>query len=219
MIFSLFSQSQENYEQNLIKREIYSEAEINEINIHLIYENIQVKKIYGNEIVIEVYSNNDTLLPQINHEKEILKINGSVKKHTKGDFCSMVIYIPQENHCKSVSLLVKDNPVFINDLTIEDLTIQAENSMLEIKNIEVDFLLCETEKGDMKLSLNSTPKAISEIKSKEGNIELKLLENFEGNIIPFTDKGKLIDKRESYMKKEDVSQLFVESIYGNIIIE
>lgn len=223
LIFSLFAEEVDwdsfEEEKNFVESQVFDVEVINEIDIHLIYEKIQIEKIYGKEVLLEIYSNNNSLLPEVKFQKGKLSIMGNKKKHTKGDFCKIILYLPQENNCEQMSLAVKNYDLNLFDLKIGSLMIKVEEANINIRGLKVDFLDCKSKSGNIFLQLEEAILGKSEIFSNKGEILLEIYDDLQMELLLYSSKGDVKYKRDVFTKKEDVSQLIIENIYGNITID
>lgn len=200
-------------EPNLIHSESFSEIE--NLDLQHSFENITFENIYGEEILVEFYSNNKKKVPFILREGKTLKLKSSENIHLyPSDYCNIKFYIPykaifQEIKIKTVSGKIKaellnsssDINIFsisgqidIENIKSESISTYSDSGSIYISSLTCDFFDSKTNNGFIEISLETSLKAASSIKTDSGNIVIQMKEKSGFDFIVSSTSGIFRDE-------------------------
>lgn len=217
-VFSFnLSFTQEYYEKNLISRDVFSPEDITEINADLFQESFVLKTAKSESIYVEIFSNNSNKKPSVYYssETETLNITKTSLSYDKGDFCSIIVYVPETylsvtykistnygniaienvNSDNSIVLNNCEGSTKINNCNCDYLYFLNNGQASEIlfNNIKCSYFDISSIAGDISLSLTKGPEATSRITTKYGQINLTIPKTENFNLTVHSNNSKFIN--------------------------
>lgn len=234
--------------KNIIFRENYPIKNISSIKVNLKSENINAKAYNGDEFQIEVSSNNENLSPKISLNDDILTISSADFRPSKGDDCTISLYIPNsftpeiysfytnsgnlylENLKSQIIFQINGNPtkVIANNISSESFSLSSDNSYISITQLNCSYFSINSTFSIVELNLFAAPSAKSLCRIKEGSINLTIprTENFEvsarsthSNFINNFNKSiQPVKDWKSYINGNDGALIELQTFKGDITI-
>ena len=191
-LFPLFADS-----KNIVYSQTFDFFELDSVNVSLTFETLQISRIYGDEIVVEIGSNNINKLPQAVTQNRTLKITSKVKKASRGDKCTVYLYLPQDFNPQeiiiqnvsgniSADILKSQNKVSISNVSgrsdinacqTELFKVLSVSGNATLQKIAVDFFEFNSTSGTIFAELEAAPFASSSISSVSGKTQLYIPKN------------------------------------------
>ena len=225
---------------NLLKKEEFGAAAIDNLDFDLSWEDLVVKETYdATEIEVELYCNYKKYAPEVSVSGSTLYIE-SVKrsfglvelaKNPTGSSCTVIVYVPQKKDFEDISIHVSSGDVEILRPLSAKSTITIKASSGEIKSTKglfADTLKVEASSGDIELynidaddfSVHTSSGEITvekftggsgSLKASSGDIKAK---NFASEYAGFETTSGTI-----YIKELDCDYFDANSTSGNISLE
>ena len=177
---------------------------VSDIDISLLFENLNVSVWSGNEIVVTFETNNKSMIPQIVLEAKSLKIKNSKYDYEKKFFCDVSLMLPENYVAGKITISAPYKKLDIKKLNAKTVRLLPgpENSLANIKadffeipipdqadmniiNLDCREFAISLVAGDLNLTLAHAPEKSSKASVKHGSINLKIPETEK-----FTIKAK-----------------------------
>ncbi len=224
--------------KNIVYNEAFDFSAIDNVNISLTYENLQISRIYGDEIVIEIGSNNIKKIPQVVVQDETLRIISKEQKSSRGNKCSVYVYLPQDFDAKSIELhnvsgtisadiLQAQNAVLISNVSgrTDIASCQTElykatsvSGNITLQKIAVDFFDFSSTSGNIFAELETAPLASSGITNISGKSQLYVPKDSNLTYKTFSISGKITNNTTN-ATNSDATQVTISSVSGKIEVK
>ncbi len=139
-------------QSNLIFRESYRLADVQNLILALNAENVEIKNFRGYKVTVETYSNNFTKSPVIKRANKSLIIEHSKEHFYKADYCNIVIYIPFDFQMNSFDYIADSGNLTANELWADRLSAKSNTGSISINSAtSKNTLSIATTKGQVKI--------------------------------------------------------------------
>jgi hypothetical protein len=205
--FALFAQ-----QTNLIFRESYRLADVQNLVMALNSENVEVKNFRGYKVTVEAYSNNSSRSPIIKRANKSIIIEHSKEHFYKADYCNLVIYIPYDYQLNSFDYISDSGNLSAEDLWASRLTARSNTGSISFNSVVTnDTFSIKSTRGNIKIGRYKGE--YFEMTSESGSIGINKVQAEYFN----ASSGS----GEIYLNLEGapVASSQVKSSRGNIIVE
>lgn len=205
--------------KNIVYKESFSFAQIENLKISLTYEDLQISQIYGDEIVVEIGSNNRNKTPEVFVDDDILKIQTKEQKVRRGERCNVYVYLPQDFFAKSIELnntsgnitvdiLKAENAILVNNVSgrtdigncqTELFTSTNVSGNSTLQKIVAEYFQLSSTSGNLFAQLEQAPEATSQLTNISGKTQLYYPKDSNFEIVAFTITGNI--KTDSQTQK------------------
>lgn len=160
--------------QNLAKQEIFSEAEVLNLNINLGSEDLKIEKCTNSEITVEVYTNNKNRIPDISLNKNCLTIIKQKYNISKpGEYCNLVVYIPENKKFETLEVSTSSGELTADQLIAQTAVISASSGDITLTDCNFEQSNVDTSSGNQKIENFNSNSASFEASS--GDISIKTI--------------------------------------------
>ncbi|MDD5928448.1 MAG: DUF4097 family beta strand repeat-containing protein [Spirochaetales bacterium] len=156
--------------QNLAKQEIFSEAEVLNLNINLGSEDLKIEKCTNSEITVEVYTNNKNRIPDISLNKNCLTIIKQKYNISKpGEYCNLVVYIPENKKFETLEVSTSSGELTADQLIAQTAVISASSGDITLTDCSFEQSNVDTSSGDISIKTITSKKL--KTKTSSGRIK------------------------------------------------
>lgn len=149
----------------------FSQSQIQNLEINLVYEDVEIKNTYGDEILVEVYSNHKKRIPNIAVNSNTLQITSQKNIMITGLNCTVKIYIPENQTFKDAYIKTTSSDINIEKMIAQNLEVLSTSGDIECKTLNAeDNLKIHTTSGDIEVDRIETKELT--VKSTSGDAEL-----------------------------------------------
>lgn len=213
----LFAQSADSEAAEDAKNIVYSESfsikGISSLKMNLTFENLITEEFYGDEITVEIDCNNDKKTPVVKLNSNNLEIKSTKQKYSKGDVCTVYVYIPKKYTASSVEInttsgnininnLITGNSIklktekggiFIKDIYTSYINLKSGSGKIKGENLAVDYFDIQSDSGEIDTAFDDAPFGKSRVESDSGKISLKLPYISDFNLEVSSESGTFWD--------------------------
>ena len=149
----LFSSTLFAEQANLIFRESYRLADVQNLVMALNSENVEIKNFRGYKVTVEAYSNNTSRSPIIKRANKSIIIEHSKEHFYKADYCNLIIYIPYDYKLNSFEYISDSGNLSAEEIWSDKVNARSNAGSISFENlISSDTLSISTTKGKIKIS-------------------------------------------------------------------
>jgi len=164
---------------NLVHKETIP-ANLKNLNINLLSENLSIKEIYGDEITIEIYSNYKKYIPSIETENNALNIQSVNKSFRFGEYCNVEICIPQDKKFNTIKIKQSSGTLEIEKLYANNIILESTSGSLSADNLRADYEL-KIEKSSGSTKINKLASDELSISSTSGSVKIESINTIDSN--------------------------------------
>ncbi|MCR4580812.1 MAG: DUF4097 domain-containing protein [Treponema sp.] len=167
--FILFAQTSQ--PSNLIFRESYRLADVQNLIMALNSENVEIRNFRGYKVTIEAYSNNSSKCPVIKRSNKSIFIEHSNEHLYKTDYCDLVIYIPYDFQMNSFEFISDSGCLAAQEIWANKVTARSNSGSVSFESITTgDTFSASSSKGILKVDRFSGE--YFEITNENGSVEM-----------------------------------------------
>ena len=156
---------------NLIFRESYRLADVQNLVMALNSENVEIKNFRGYKVTVEFYSNNSSRSPVIKRANKSIIIENSREHSYKNDYCNIVIYIPYDFQMNSFDFISDSGSLSTEQIWASKISARSNSGSISMENvISRDTFAARSSKGFIKIG--SFKGEYFELTNHSGNIEM-----------------------------------------------
>ena len=222
---------------NLLQKEQFGAAAIDNLEVDLAWEDITIKETYDTTAIdVEIYCNHKKYAPEVSVSGSTLYIESS--KRITGFFstpaglsCTVVVYVPQKKDFNEVSIEVSSGEINIErilsakskiyltassgdiesekGLFADSVTVKTTSGEIELYNIDADDFKAESTSGDIEIKKFTG--GTGSVKATSGEIKI---EDFASEYAEFVSSSGSIS-----VKKLDCDYFDANNTSGGIMLE
>lgn len=230
MMLPLFADS-----KNIVSTQNFDALSVDTLEISLIYEDLKITQIYGDEISVEIGTNNIKKVPEVICEDGVLRIKSKEKKATRGNNCTVYLYLPQDLNLMSITInnasgniqadiLKAQNFVRLGNVSgrvdiasctteLYNLTTVSGNATLQ--KVTVEYFDFSSTSGNIFAELSSAPLAASGITNVSGKSQLYVPKDSTLSFATFSVSGTITNNITT-RKTSTAPQITLSSVSGKI---
>ena len=222
---------------NLLKKEQFGAAAIDELSADLSWEDITIKETYdATAIEVEVYCNHKNYAPEVSVSGSELCIESSRRKTgffttPTGLSCTVIVYVPQKKDFDEVNIEVSSGEINVERILSAKSRIYLGSSSGDIeseKGLFADNVIVKTTSGDIELYNIDADDFKAE--STSGDIEIKKFTGGTGSVKATSGEIKIEDFASEYaefvsssgsisVKKLDCDYFDAANTSGGVLLE
>ena len=158
-------------QNNLIFRESYRLADVQNLVMALNSENVEIKNFRGYKVTVEAYSNNINKSPVIKRSNKSIIIEHSKEHFYKADYCNIVVFIPYDFQMNSFDYISDSGNLNAEQLWAGKFSLRSNTGNISIAQaITRDTLSITSSTGSVKIG--NFQGEYFEISSENGGIEM-----------------------------------------------
>ena len=169
LLFSCILFAQQN---NLIFRESYRLADVQNLVMALNSENVQIKNFRGYKVTVEAYSNNSKHSPVIKKANKSIIIEHQMEHLYKTEYCDIIIYIPFDFQMNSVEFISDSGSLTAESVWAGKISARSNSGSISFEAVTAtDTFSVRSTKGFIKVG--AFKGEYFEMTSESGFIEMK----------------------------------------------
>ena len=199
-------------QSNLIFRESYRLADVQNLVMALNSENVEIKNFRSYKVTIEAYSNNSSRSPIIKRSNKSIIIEHSKEHFYKADYCNLIIYIPYDFQLNSFEYISDSGNLLAENVWAAKLSARSNTGSISFNSVVTnDTFSINSTRGNIKIGRYKGE--YFEISSESGSVGINKVEAEYFNAT--SGSGEI------YLSLEGapVASSQVKSSRGNIIVE